>query len=153
MSDNHIGYVSWPIPKVNQLPPFESVTPLSTPTMGVAVEGSELSWPDTSLALTLPTFEVLEDNSYYIDVYNRGKGRFNFNAVANKSWIKVSQNEGYVDKETRLNVTVDWNQLSQGSHQGEVAISAGNDRAIIKINAKKYAIPSVKGHNENVILL
>lgn len=46
----------------------------------------------------------------------------------------------------RLNVTVDWNQLSQGSHQGEVTVSAGNDRAIIKINAKKYAIPSVKGH-------
>ena len=146
MSDNHIGYVSWPIPKVNQLPPFEAITPLSTPTMGVAVEGSELSWPDAGLALTLPTFEVLEDNSYYIDVYNRGRGSFEFRAVANKSWIKVSQNTGCVDKEKRLNVTIDWNQLSLGNHQGEIIISSGNNQAVIKVNTKKYAIPSVESY-------
>ena len=146
MSDNHIGYVSWPMPKVNELPPLELVTPLSVPTMGVAVEGSELSWSSTVTTLSLPTFEVLEDNNYYIDVYNKGVGNFIFTATTNKPWIEVSQSKGNVEKETRLTVSIDWNQLVLGNHQGEVSISDGNSRVAVKVNAKKYPIPSIESH-------
>jgi hypothetical protein len=143
MSDKHIGYVSWPMPKANELPPFKSVTPLSAPAMGVAVEGSDRSWPKFVSALSLPTFDVLEDNNYYIDVYNRGIGSFVFTAKVNKPWIKVSQNEGNVEKETRLIVSVDWKQLTLGNHYGEVTLSAGQDEVVVKVSAKKFANPTV----------
>lgn len=146
MSDKHIGYVSWPMPKANELPPFKSVTPLSAPAMGVAVEGSDRSWPKFVSALSLPTFDVLEDNNYYIDVYNRGIGSFVFTAKVNKPWIKVSQNEGNVEKETRLIVSVDWKQLTLGNHYGEVTLSAGQDEVVVKVSAKKFAIPTVESH-------
>ena len=134
------------MPKVNELPPLELVTPLSVPTMGVAVEGSELSWSSTVTTLSLPTFEVLEDNNYYIDVYNKGVGNFIFTATTNKPWIEVSQSKGNVEKETRLTVSIDWNQLVLGNHQGEVSISDGNSRVAVKVNAKKYPIPSIESH-------
>ena len=148
MSDNHIGYVNWQIPKKNALPKFEKVSPSETPTMGVAVEGSTHSWPESDKEPVLPFFEILEaDNQYYIDIYNKGIGYFNFTAIADKPWIKISQNQGQVkEKDVRLMVAVDWDKLPIGNHKGEVAISDGNQCVKVQVKAKKYTLPQVTKH-------
>lgn len=94
MSDNHIGYISWPIPKKNELPPFQVVKPASRPSMGIALEGSEQAYPAANVATaSLPLFQpIAGSDSYYIDVFNRGKGVLEgkVEAVPSESWIKVS---------------------------------------------------------------
>lgn len=45
-----------------------------------------------------------------------------------------------------MTVSIDWNQLVLGNHQGEVSISDGNSRVAVKVNAKKYPIPSIESH-------
>ncbi|GGA82944.1 hypothetical protein GCM10008015_24640 [Flavobacterium palustre] len=143
MSDVHMEYKMWSMPKSNVIPQIKEVTPLSEPTMGVAIEGSELSWPNTTDKAILPVFDGLAKSSYYIDVYNRGLGKFEFTAKANKTWIKLSQSKGTVEKETRIEVAIDWNALADGTFDGLIEISQGNKTIPVQLNVVKTAAPKI----------
>lgn len=141
MSDVHIGYKMWSMPKANALPEMKEIKPLPEPTIGVAIEGTELSWPDTAEKAILPLFDVLAKSSYYIDVFNRGTGSFEFTAKANKPWIRLSQSGGVVQKETRIQVAIDWNILLEGTFNGKIEISQGKKRVEVQVTAVKAAVP------------
>ena len=59
MSDIHIGYKMWSMPRSNTMPAVVDITPLPKPTMGVAVEGSEQAWPGSTEEAALPAFDGL----------------------------------------------------------------------------------------------
>ena len=86
----------------NSMPAVVSVTPLPTPAMGIAVEGSEQAWPDSKEKAALPLFDSLNKKPYYLDIFNRGTGAFAFKASTNKPWIKLSSIKGIVEKENRI---------------------------------------------------
>ena len=144
MSDIHIGYTSWQMPRESKLPEVKEVTPFAEPTMGVAVEGSELAWPGDQNRPELPVFDILKKQSYYIDVFNRGAGSFEFEAKATKPWIKLSLNKGEVAKDVRLMVDVDWKTLPEGKSDGIIEIKKGNELVSVSVNALKAALPKVK---------
>lgn len=73
MSDKHIGYTHWYMPERDSLPQLLTVTSLNAPAMGINIEGSIKA----AAKDTLPTFDVLLDQSYYIDIFNRGIGCLN----------------------------------------------------------------------------
>jgi hypothetical protein len=144
MSDIHIGYTNWQMPRANKLPEMKEVTPLAEPTMGVAIEGSEGAWPGTLESPQLPVFDILKEKSYYIDVFNRGTGTFGFEAKATKPWIKLSMSKGEVAKDVRLMVYVDWKTLPDGKSEGSVEIKKGNEVVSVSVSALKAALPKVK---------
>lgn len=146
MSDNHIGYVSWQIPEFNSLPELKHVTPLDGPVMGVAVEGSELSWPGNAGKAVLPVFDFLADNKYYIDVFNKGTDSFEYTVDVSDDWIVADKCCGIVDMEDRIIVSVNWDKLSDGTHRGDVVINQEGNNVRIGVVAEKYALPEVKGH-------
>lgn len=144
MSDIHIGYKTWAMPRTNTMPAVVDVTPLTEPTMGVAVEGSELAWPGSDVKATLPVFDALVKQSYYIDVFNKGTGAFEFNAKASKPWIKLSKTKGSVEKETRILVEVDWKLVPDGQADGTIDISQGDKLVQVQVNTIKAAAPKIK---------
>lgn len=146
MSDIHIGYTAWSMPRANKLPDLNVVNPLSEPTMGIAVEGSELSWPslDSKTQPTLPTFDAMKKNTYYIDIFNRGNGAFTFDAKADKPWIILSTQKGTVEKELRLVVDIDWKKVPKGSSTGTITIQDGKGSVSVKVNAQKADLPKTK---------
>jgi hypothetical protein len=146
MSDVHIGYTQWSMPRQNKLPQLTEVQPLPNPTMGVAIEGSELAWPGTDAQAVLPTFDALRNQSYYIDVFNRGTGSFQFEAKTDKPWIKLSASKGNVDIETRLQVEIDWKLLPMGKSEGIVEIKQGNNL----VNVNIVALNALKAQAHNV---
>jgi hypothetical protein len=143
MSDIHIGYKEWSMPKENKLPELLIVTPLSEPSIGIAIEGSELSWPNTIEKAVLPTFDGLAKSSYYVDIFNRGTGSFEFALKADKPWIKLSQNKGIVEKENRIQVDIDWNALADGSFDGEIEINQGKKIIPVQLKAIKAPTPEI----------
>lgn len=145
MSDVHIGYRQWSMPKQNQLPDLKDVTPLPTPTMGIAVEGSEQAWPGPGEKAQLPAFDVLNKQLYYIDVFNRGCGTFPFTAKAGKPWVKLSALKGTVEKEVRLYVDIDWKTVPEGETTDVIEIQQGSTLVPVSITAIKGKIPHVKG--------
>lgn len=144
MSDIHIGYKQWSMPRSNTMPAVVDVTPLQTPTMGVAVEGSELAWPMNAAKIALPVFDGLIKPTYYIDVFNCGTGSFTFEAKADKPWIKLSQTEAAVEKETRILVDIDWKALKDGGAEGNINIKNGDSSVKVQVMAVNAAMPNSK---------
>lgn len=146
MNDNHIGYESWQIPVANKLPALEYVTPQASPAMGVAVEGSTEAWPGSEQQAVLPVFDVLDNLSYYIDVFNKGLGSFGYTAVADKDWICLDKACGTVTLEDRIQVSIDWDKLEVGEHSGTVTVSRDGVSVPVTVRARKYDTPNVEGH-------
>lgn len=142
MSDIHIGYRMWSMPLSSTMPAVVDVTPLPTPAMGIAVEGSEQAWPASAEKAALPIFDGLNKKPYYIDVFNRGTGAFTFNAVANNSWIKLSATKGTVEKENRIMVNIDWESLPVGKADGLIEIRQGDSLVQVQVSAVKSIIPA-----------
>lgn len=144
MSDIHMGYTMWSMPHANSMPAVVAVTPLPTPTMGIAVEGSEQAWPDSKEKAALPLFDSLNKKPYYIDVFNRGTGAFAFKASANKSWIKLSAIKGIVEKENRIMVDIDWKSMPVGKADGLIEIRQDDSLVQVQVSAVKATIPLTK---------
>ncbi|MFD2325438.1 glycosyl hydrolase 115 family protein [Mucilaginibacter galii] len=144
MSDVHIGYRQWSMPRENSLPTMTEVTPLSSPAIGVAVEGSTNAWPNAEVQAELPQFDVLDKQQYFIDVFNRGTGMIAFTAKPDKPWIKVSASGGHTAKEQRLYVTIDWKAAPEGKNSGNVEISQGDTKILVAVNMLKANAPLAK---------
>jgi hypothetical protein len=141
MSDVHIGYKQWSMPKENGLPALTEVTPLTLPTLGVAVEGSPDAWPGTEAKAVLPQFDALDKQHFYIDVFNRGTGTVQFSAKANRTWIKLSALSGQAEKEQRLYIDIDWKSAPKGKSDGSIEISQGSNKVSVWVNALNEEVP------------
>src|SRR5690606_8257003 len=97
---------AWTMPEVGVY------TPVSESRLGVAVEGSVEPLEANTIG-ELPAFNRAVDVSYFIDIYNQGKGELNWTANASAAWIKLSQTHGQGD--ARILVSIDWPQAPYGN--------------------------------------
>ncbi len=136
MDQVHIGYTSWQDPPRNVMP---RVTRLELPqaaALGVAVEGSALAWPGASGDPCLPRFDSLNQQRYYVDVFNRGQASFEYTATAGAPWIVLSATKGTIAREERLWVSVDWTEAPKGTGVGTVKVTrTGGEDVNVKVNA------------------
>ena len=133
MSDIHIGYTRWSMPEKAILPKQKQVIPQEAPAIGVSVEGSEVT--EKTGKLELPTFDALLDASHYIDLFNRGKGSFDFTVTASQPWVKINKTQGTVSNEERLSVNIDWQALPYGTHEASLTIQSGNTQIPVSLRA------------------
>jgi hypothetical protein len=144
MSDVHIGYRQWSMPRENSMPAMTEVKALDTPTMGIAVEGSIDAWPGAETNAALPQFDALNKQHYYIDIFNKGVGVVNFTAKVDKPWIKLNVLTGSVEKEQRLYVDIDWKSVPQGSTNGNIEIVQGDTKVLVNVNTLNKPGPKTK---------
>ena len=145
MSDIHLGYTKWSMPKRDSVPQVVRVEPLSKPTMGVAVEGCETLSPEGELEL--PVFDNFENRKYYIDIFNRGTGTFDFKVKTDEPWMDVSLRKGKVETESRIWVGIDWTKLKAGETEGILYICRERERVPIRLHVVKADLPvQVEGH-------
>ena len=142
MQDKHIGYKMWSMPTDNELPTMQTVVPLDKAILGVAVEGSELAWPRQTEQLALPTFDPLDNQTYYIDLFNQGKDNVIFKIANKEDWIKVNKTSGSFTKEARVEVCIDWEKAPQGKSEGVLVISQQAGQQIeVKVPIFKSELP------------
>jgi hypothetical protein len=150
---SHIGYTTWRDPPQNSLAAVK-LTEIQVPVpaaLGVAVEGSTSAWPGTAGAPSLPRFDGLGQQKYYIDVFNRGRTPYSFLATADVPWITLSTTEGQIDKETRIWVSVDWARVPNRTTSGEVVVSGGDEAVGIHIEALRppnLTLATLRGFGE-----
>jgi endo-1,4-beta-D-glucanase Y len=124
MDQPHLGYTGWQDPPANSLRaiPLREIEVPAPGALGVAVDGSDSSWPGPGADPALPQFDRFNRQSRTIEVFNRGRAPFEFEARADSHWIKVSAQSGEVRTEERLHVTIDWSRIPRGSARGIVHI-------------------------------
>jgi hypothetical protein len=136
MDQTHIGYTIWQQPNTNIMPAVKEIELPAEAAMGVAIEGSIATWPDTKADAVLPGFDVFGQEKHYIDVFDKGKAPFDFTATANAPWIVLSANKGKVEKEERIWVSVDWSKAPRDSSEGTVKVNrAGGEDVTVKLRA------------------
>lgn len=140
MDQTHIGYTYWQEPRVNVMPAVSEVRPLHQAYMQVAIEGSAETNESWAARMTLPDFDVFNQQSRFVDVFNSGDQPFEFTATGDKPWIlidgKTGVHTGSVTKDTRLQIRIDWENAPHGLTAGAVTINAGHGRsARVKLRA------------------
>lgn len=166
MSDIHVGYISWSMPRAATLPSLYRIEPLDRPSMAVTVEGSELAWPvmdisstkvagtglrteerrsisdkDRTSSPSLPVFDIVGNQTYRISYFNRGTGTLKASATAQDPWIKVAAGNAGT-----WSVSIDWAKAPQGKSTSHVNVSSDSGQTVkVEVTAVKNSLPSFDG--------
>ena len=143
MDQTHIGYTYWQEPPVNNMPEVTRIDLPQPASMAVAVEGSTQAWPGAAHQPALPQFDRFNQQRYYIDVFNRGRAPFTFQASASESWITLSEWQGHVDQEKRLWVSIDWTHVPEGLQRGSINLSSDSGQNVaVQLSCFRHAFPT-----------
>ena len=131
MDQTHIGYTYWQQPDYNSMPAVSVINVPDAGEMGIAIEGSANWWPAEKSEAVLPAFDPFNNQSHYLEVFNRGKVGFAYACKAGKSWIRVSPSQGKVTTEQRLWVSVDWKRAPASKQRVPITITGPNKSQVI----------------------
>ncbi|MCF4101086.1 glycosyl hydrolase 115 family protein [Gillisia sp. M10.2A] len=149
MSQTHIGYTYWQQPEHNNMPKVEKVILPEKPEMGVAVEGSTQSWPNDSVAASLPVFDPYNDQKYYIEIFNKGKSSFNYTIKNKTAWLKISEEKGNIEDQEKIWLQVDWMKAPKGLKEVPVIIKGGNSTVAVTVKINNFKTDSIRGFVES----
>ncbi len=128
MSDKHIGYTQWSMPRDNSLPRISRMPePTAEPKLGVVVEGTDKAAPHQVQNLTLPTFDFLTDQTYPVTLFNRSdKGRIECHLTVTTPSVKLSRENVVVEgaKDEVVYVSIDWDRVPTGGAVTGFSITA-----------------------------
>jgi hypothetical protein len=143
MDQTHIGYTFWNEPPVNAMPAVSEVQPLAGPHMAVAVEGSPFAAASPFPSLMLPAFDALNQQTRFIELFNRGDAPFSYAVTADQPWIHIASDNQPVVLDKRLPVTIDWNAAPQGTSSGTITIQQKDGPSVtVRIEANNPAAPT-----------
>jgi len=149
MSQNHIGYTYWQQPEEQVMPEVKTIEVAKKPEMGVAIEGSKESWPASNETARLPEFTSVADQKSYVEIFNKGKGTFDFKVKKNDKWIQVSEESGSVSDQKRLSISIDWNKAPKGKSTGNFSIQQGRKSVKIEVPIHNLSPGNIKGFVES----
>lgn len=130
MDQTHIGYTGWQEPKTNKMPETKEIVLSEAPQMGVAIEGSASWWPESKTDAVLPDFYKEAPKTAYIEVFNRGKGSFNYVVTPEQSWVKTDHLKGSVTTQEKLKVTIDFSKAPAGTSNVPIIIKAADGKTV-----------------------
>jgi hypothetical protein len=150
MDQTHISYTYWQQPEKDLLPETTQVDVSGPATMGVAIEGNPSSWPGQISTPRFPEFDNFHQQKYFVDIFNRGKGSFQYSAQSSASWVTISKTSGVVEKEERLFVSIDWKKIPSGKQQSSLVVrQEGGASVTIEIIAFNHSARNVTGFVES----
>jgi hypothetical protein len=141
MDQIHIGYTNWQTPRESIMPKVTELTLPDIADFGVAVEGSTEAWPGSSAQATLPPFDSLTRQRWYIEVFARGKKLIEFKTAADKPWITIQEEPAPSSpNDRRLWVDIDWSKAPAGQSEGAVTIGGSTGTVVVKVSAAKATV-------------
>jgi hypothetical protein len=131
MDQTHIGYTYWQQPDSNSMPKVEEIEIPVVSEMGVAIEGSTNWWPNEKSEAVLPEFAPYHQQTYYIEIFNRGQTPFEYSVQTGEPWVKVDKANGKIETEARLWVSVDWKSAPIGKQRVPITIAGPNNGRVV----------------------
>lgn len=107
-----------------------------SPSLGLALESYQMEVNQeiiNSYADVLPVFNAYTQSQYFVDVFLKGKGELEWQAIPQAPWIKLSDTQGKLSVdgqlEQRIWVSIDWDKVPRGEHKKEAPL--GHDYQLI----------------------
>ena len=140
MSQTHIGYTSWNHPRANMMPAVSYIQTDSASLLGFMVEhGLSPAWGGFSVeghGLFSPSFidfDPINQQSYYVEIFNRGDKTLNYSIEVKNDWIKLSKKEGSIKYDEKVYVSIDWGKAPKGEATGEIVIEGAGKEYTVKV--------------------
>ncbi|GAB3820796.1 glycosyl hydrolase 115 family protein [Pontibacter rugosus] len=153
MDQTHISYTYWQQPEKDVLPEVSEIKLPAGSEMGIAIEGSENWWPNAKGEAVLPELTPFGQQSYYIELFNRGQKPFAYTVQPGAAWIQVDQKQGTVNDQQRLFVSVNWKQVPKGKQRVPITITGPNGKkTVVQVainNPANLTADNVKGFVES----
>ncbi|GLB53495.1 hypothetical protein NBRC110019_25360 [Neptunitalea chrysea] len=155
MSQTHIGYTSWNHPPANKMPLVSYIQVRDTATLGFYIEyGSEPAWGGFSVegdglySKSFSPFDQLNNQTYYIEIFNRGNKELNYQIKSKDKWIKLSEFKGTIQYNEKIAVHIDWALIPKGVSMGHIEILSKGQRYLVEVPVIT-AMPKASGFLEN----
>ncbi|MGY2078805.1 glycosyl hydrolase 115 family protein [Modestobacter sp. SYSU DS0657] len=156
----HIGYgdverygpnAGWQQPEENHealpdeiYPALQRIEVPAVAEMGVAIEGSEQSWPASSAPAVLPVYSRYAGTpAPYVEVFNKGTQAFEYTITPGVPWVHLDKPRGRVTDQVRAELIVEWGRAPQGRTEVPLTIT-GPDGAQVVVTAV-IEKPDVRG--------
>lgn len=136
MSQTHIGYTSWSNPPVNKMPEVSYIQLPQKARLGYVVEhGTSRSkrTPGGLYSHSFPSFDPINDQTYFLEVFNRGSEELSYTITPKNQWIKLPALAGKIQYDEKIEVHIDWKQAPKGRHEGEIVIAGAGQEFTIKV--------------------
>lgn len=115
------------------MPPVDSIEVQDNAEMGLFVEGNSDDH-GINYYSALPCFNPVYDRKYYFEVFNKGKIPFEWEASADKVWIKLSKSKGEINTEIRVWVSIDWDKVPEHEVlKGKINITGAGKKDMILV--------------------
>jgi hypothetical protein len=134
----HVGYTGWATPNRDSMPSVTDLTLPQTADFGISVQGSTEAWPGSETEAVLPTFDSLNPQRSYIEVFAKGTKPFEFKATADQAWITLKEEKApNAGQDRRVWVDVDWSKTPVGDAKGIITVTGGAAPIAVKLTALK----------------
>lgn len=137
-------------------PSLPSVRTLPYPCLGIRAEGQELTRGGKAFC-ALPVFSrYLQDESHWIDIFNRGCGSLKWHLDGLPSWLSADTLSGETELECRVSFSVDWSAAPKGESipaTFRVVSSAGSREVLVSLfnPAEPSSLKGLFVENEGVV--
>ncbi|MCB0628145.1 MAG: glycosyl hydrolase 115 family protein [Saprospiraceae bacterium] len=150
MSQTHIGYTNWNNPPVNKMPEVSYIQTPTAAALGYVVEhGPSSRWsPGGLYSRSFSSFDPINDQQYYIEIFNRGLDPLNYTVRTDNDWIELSSESGTVQFEDKVYVSVNWDKAPAGQESGELVIAGVGQEFRVKVPIRND-LPEATGFVEN----
>ncbi|WP_437767896.1 glycosyl hydrolase 115 family protein [Sorangium sp. So ce281] len=113
-------------------PSLKQINVPNSASMGVAIDGSDKYWPAERTAAVLPEFSPFQTHpAQYIEVFNRGQQAFDYQIAASVPWVKITPNNGKIEKEVRALVSVDWSAAPEGTTEVPITVTGPSGGSVV----------------------
>jgi hypothetical protein len=135
MSQTHIGYTNWNNPPANKMPDISYIHVKPEADMGYVVEHAPVNRFNRTglMARSFANFDPYNNQTNFIEIFNRGTQAFEFTAKAKQDWIKITTEKGIVTLEEKIYVSIDWAKAPKGRQNGEILLSQGKQEFNIRV--------------------
>ena len=140
MDQTHIGYTYWNQPLRNALPAIQEVQVSAHGELGVAVEGSEASWPGGPGDPVLPALNPFDGRARTLEVFNRGREPFAFTVEPAEPWLVVDVRAGTAGPDQTVRVSARWDDVPAGTEKASVTVR-GPDGAAVAVRVPIFDPP------------
>lgn len=153
----HIGYTNWYSPPVDNMPPVAYThTTGNSADLGFHVEyGTNyyvggICWDglDWRYHNKMQHFDPLNDQDYYIEIFNKGDEDLSYQLKPKQDWIKLSKEQGTIQTDEKVYVTIDWTKAPKGRATGEIIISGAGSEYSVEVPIRND-LPKESGFIEN----
>lgn len=149
MSQTHIGYTSWNNPPANKMPAVSYIHVQEKAALGYSIEHSSgLPWSGGINGREFVSFDPVNDQHHYVELFNRGRLPLNYTITPRDAWIRLSSEKGSFQYEEKVYVSVDWSKAPKGKATGEIVISGAGQHYAVKVPIRND-LPPATGFVEN----